>query len=227
MTTVPLFSMSRECAHPECTHNASARCLASDGPFCGGHCPCAAHSRRAQRPGPRRGAPSHAARQLSRKRHDAERILSECVDFILNDNTFCVTYRLHGRTSVLKFVIAVCVARLSWDDVAPDCHASTAILWTALSDMLGPTRLAHVTDCLRGTVDRALVQHLGEQILLMWARSTPTRADLLRMTTRSAASTSTRERSPMVRNRTGDEETSAQASSWKIVLVGSGGVRYE
>ena len=152
-------------------------------------------------------------------RRDAERILSECIDYIGRDDAFCRDYALHGRSAIVKFVMAVCFARLSWDNLPHDCRAATAVLWTALSDTLGPTRVGHVLDCLRGTVEHARVQDLGGRIAMMWSRSTP--SDLQRMATRSGASSSTRERSPTRPDETASDTTNAQVLSECLYVWGS------
>ena len=132
--------MHRPCSHPGCLLSASAHCLAQGGPFCGNHCACSGHNRRVQRTGARRGAPSDAARQQHRLMRDAERILSECIDYLARDGDYCMSFGLHGRSAIVKFVIAVCLARLGWDTLATETRAPTAVLWASLSDTLGPRR---------------------------------------------------------------------------------------
>ena len=209
--------MNRPCSVLGCPLSASTRCMAEGGPFCGEHCSCPAHNRRVQRTGTRRGAPSAGARQQHRLLRDAERILAECIDYMTRESEYCMSFGLHGRSAIVKFVIAVCLARLGWDTLAAETRAPTAVLWASLSDTLGPTRVGHVLDALRGRVDAARAEHLGRQIVMLWSRSAP--SDVSRMLTASGTAAPSRERSPRRSAHFVDDETIAEVILACIVCV--------
>ena len=187
--------MSQPCATMGCRNTASAACSAAGGPYCGSCCRCTGHSRRSERGGSHRGHWSAAKMATSSARFAASRELADAADYLLHgERALCAAYRLSERTSVMRFVMVVTLARLSWDSLPPRSRQGTAWLYTALADALEATRMARLLDCMRVTVQQADIVHVGQQAAELWSRIAP--STLLSTTAASQAARASRSRSP-------------------------------
>ena len=201
--------MSQPCGTIGCRNTASAACSAAGGPFCGSCCACSGRSRRSQRGGSHRGHWSAAKVAASSARFAASRELTDAADYLLHDErTLSAAYRLRERTSVMRFVMVVTLARLSWDLLSPLSRHGTAWLYTALADALDATRMGRLHDCMRVTVQQADVVYVGAQVAALWRRIAP--SQLLSTTAPSRAASASRSRSPPATRSSTSEVPTAQ-----------------
>lgn len=187
----------RLCAHPGCTNVASGKCIMRPDKFCGSHCGCPGHSRRLMRSGAsRRGRPSDLTRRLIDMRQLLQRELDDSVTHLLrHEERMCRAFNIFERTGARRYVIAVFVARLSWDSIQVEHRACTAVMWTMLSETLGATRTARLLDCIRREFTPECLSAIGQHVASIWSRASALRLEGL--TLQSVETSTRRERSPV------------------------------